>query len=810
MTGIKWVGVGVGVLGLSGLFGLTSVQAEDGVNRVFEEVVVTARKREETAQSVPIPITALGAEQMQTRNMTEIRDIERLSPNTDIDYSAVNGTSLQVFMRGIGQTNWSSTQDPKIGIYVDGVYLSRPQGGLLDFNDVSRVEVLRGPQGTLFGRNTTAGLIQIINNRPEQEFEAKAHVGVGNEGQRTGGFVVNAPISENLAARFSYSMNQADGIITNAFTGMDRGNEDSMSYRAALRWEDDALDAQLTFDHFEADERAPLGSCRFTGPADPFAALGLGGLPSVAVLFGVYGDMKANCENTSSSVSMDTTNNENAISDVDAVSLRLSYDFGGFQISSITAQRNIENFNGTWGWVMGNGPTVNFLEILNNVSENEILSQELRMTGATDRLDWVVGAYWFEESSQEGLDVPLFRGVGAPTPEQWPLFYAPNGAGGTLGGAALGAQLYGSRYQAYDVVNANQAFFAEMTYALTDQLDLTLGARYTKDDRDFTRIQTLYGGAFDPFYFCPGMPTFELAPGVPAAASDRCFQTVSYSKTTPRAILSYQVSSDMMVYGSYSMGYSSGGFNQDVRMRAYLPEVSDNLEFGVKSELLNGKLRLNATVFNNTYKNQQLTVGRIVNGQPTADLINAQEATLNGFELELLGQLTDQLSVTVSAGYLTGDYDVFTIDDNVTVTAEDGSVGSIIQERDLSGTEFGSGNNLSFDVGLLHIVALNGGGEVVSSIGATFKDDRFYTLVNTPSSLAPSYWLLDGRVTWFMPNEKTSVSLWGSNLTDEEYVTTMLNQSGDREIGGIDASLGMTADYWGEPRRFGLELKHQF
>ena len=94
--------------------------------------------------------------------------------------------------------------------------------------------------------------------------------------------------------------------------------------------------------------------------------------------------------------------------------------------------------------------------------------------------------------------------------------------------------------------------------------------------------------------------------------------------------------------------------------------------------------------------------------------------------------------------------------------------------------------------------------------GATFKDDRFYTLVNTPSSLAPSYWLLDGRVTWFMPNEKTSVSLWGSNLTDEEYVTTMLSQSGDREIGGIDASLGMTADYWGEPRRFGLELKHQF
>ena len=153
--------------------------ANDGANRFIEEVVVVARKREETAQSVPIPITALNEEQLANRNVTEIRDLEKLSPNTDIGYSSVNGTAIQVFMRGIGQTNWSATQDPKIGIYVDDVYLSRPQGGLLDMMDVSRVEILRGPQGTLFGRNTTAGLIQIINNKPTQDSETSVRIGAG-------------------------------------------------------------------------------------------------------------------------------------------------------------------------------------------------------------------------------------------------------------------------------------------------------------------------------------------------------------------------------------------------------------------------------------------------------------------------------------------------------------------------------------------------------------------------------------------------------------------------------------------------------
>lgn len=798
-------------IALSTFTGLPTVLAsEDGAN-LIEEVVVTARRREEVAQEVPIPITALNQEQLIARNITEIRDIEKISPNTSIQYSAVNGSATEVFIRGIGQTNWSSTQDPKIGIYVDGVYLSRPQGGLLDLMDVAQIEVLRGPQGTLFGRNTTAGLIQITTNKPGFENEADISVGVGSDGHKNYGFTVNRVLSDNLASRFSLYAKETDGFITNSITGKDRGNEDSLSYRGSLLGTFGDVTARLTYDHFEADERAPLGTCRFTGPESGMTA---GGLSAIANMFGIYDDLRTNCMSTTRDVSIDTTNDESTTSDVDSYTLEFDYEMDWGDLTSITSYREIDNFNGSWGWVMGNGPGANFLEILNNESENEIFSQEFRLSGSMDKIDWIVGAYIFEENSEESLDVPLFRNVVAPSAADWPFFYVPSGATNadgsaqTLGDIALATQLFGSRGQSYDVTNENQAFFAEVTYKINDRVDVTVGARHTSDDREFTRIQTLFGGAPDPAYFCPGMPTIEVAPGVLVSASDRCSQDVSYSKTTPRIILSYDVSDDFMVYGSYSVGYSSGGFNQDVRMRAFLPEVSDNIEVGFKSDLLENRMRLNATVFHNIYENQQVTVGRLVNGQPTADLINAKEATLIGIEFDVLARLTDDLSLSMTGGYIEGDYDQFTIDDNVTdpVTLEES-----ILERDLSSVEFGNnGSEKSFDVSLLHTYRMGDRGDVTTSLGYSFKDDAYYTLENTPSSFEPSYWLLDGRVTWNLGNGSTRVSLWGTNLTDKEYVDTMINQSGDTAIGGIDPSLGMTAVYWGNPRRIGLDVTHAF
>ena len=787
-------------------------EEETGGYTIFEEIVVTARKREETAQSVPIPITALNEETMESRNVIEIQDLEKLSPNTSIQYSAVNGTASEVFLRGIGQVNWAATQDPKIGIYVDGVYLSRPQGGLFDLWDIERVEILRGPQGTLFGRNTTAGLIHVVNKRPGFERELDVHVGAGSDSHRTLGLVVNQPLSDRIAFRFAAYDKETDGFIENRLTGNDRANENSTTYRASAIMELDRLTAQITYNRFDSDERGPLGSCRFTGPDNPIDATGL---PQLAGIFGIYGQLQTSCRSTDRDQSIDTAPDETARSEVDAYSLHLTYDLDWAEINSITAHREIDNFNGTWGWVMGNSPGSNFLEVLNNTSENEVFSQELRLSGFTDRLDWVVGIYMFEEESDESVDVPLFRDVEPPDRRDWPIFYFPtgnrnpDGSRQIVGDLALLAQVFSSRHQAYDVTNKNRAIFGEITYQISENLDFTFGVRYTEDDREFTRIQTLYGGGFDPTYMCPGMPTTEVAPGVFAAASDRCTQEVSYDETTPRGILSYALSDDVMLYTSYSVGYSSGGFNQDVRMRPYLPEISDNWEVGFKSFLFDGRVRLNATAFHNNYENQQLTVGRLVNGQPTADLINAQEAVIWGIEAELLAGLTERLSLALALGHLDGGYEEFTVED------EDFDVITlqrVTSVRDLSDVGFGSpdGKRLTADISFQHRWPLSGGGEISSSIGFSYSDDLWYSLENIPSSKADGYWLSDLRITWYLANDRTRISLWGNNLFDEDYVNTMLNQAGDVEVGGINSGLAMSTDYWGEPRRWGVEFKHSF
>ena len=778
----------------------TSIFAEEEVS-VFDEVVVTARKRAEYSQSVPIPISALNEEQLEIRNIVELTDIEKLAPNLSIQASSVNSGVLEVYMRGIGQANWAIPHDPKIGLYTDGVYAARPQGGLVDLYDLQRVEVLRGPQGTLFGKNTTAGLINIITNQPTQETEGKIRLGAGSDSHQLIEGMFNTPLSDSLAFRFSFLTKETDGYIINSITGNDRGNEDTTSFRAQLKYDTDAYSANLAFSRFDQDERAALGSCRFTGPEN--GALS-GGLGAVANIFGIYDALKENCRSTTKDVSLDTSPNENNTAEKDSITLTQIFETEVGTIESISNYSELDAFNGTWGWVMGNGPGVNFLEIHDDTMTHEQWSQELRLSGSTENMDWVVGLYAFEEDGEATIDVPLFRGVN-PSPLLPPA----------LAAVALQTKLLGSETQGSITNMQNQAVFFEGTYGLSDNLDLTIGARYTEDEREYTRSSELYEdasaigmpGTFNLFYACPTMVTNAFG----FATSDRCTRTVEYSETTPRAILSYQQTDDVLFYASYSKGYSSGGFNGDVAMRRFLPETSDNYEFGMKGEFLDNRLRVNATLFSTTYENQQVTVGRIVNGTPIADLVNAQEATLEGMEFEILAQLSDSLVLTAMLATFEGEYDEFIIEDNTTVTNADGSLSTLVVERDITDTGFGGNDDrLTWDVSLIHTYDLGDGSDIQSTIGISYHDEENYTLEDVPSSVADDYELVDARITWNLADGQTSISLWGTNLTDEEYVNNMLSQSGDIEIGGTNFSLGMTADYWGEPRRYGVEFRRNF
>jgi len=293
------------------------------------------------------------------RNITELTDIEKIAPNVNIEGSGVNGNVLSVFMRGIGQSNWGQSHDPKIGIYTDGVYSARPQGGLVDLYDVARVEVLRGPQGTIFGKNTTAGLIHIITNTPSQEIESKIKMGVGTEGHHLLEGMMNRPINDNWAFRLSFVDKKTDGFIVNELTGNDRGNQNSTSFRAQLRYENEGYMANLALSTFNTDERAPLSSCRWTGPAN--GALS-GGFGAIVNIIGTYDELRANCNGTTRHVSRDITDNENINVNKENFTLTQSYELGIGKLESITAYSELDSFNGSWGWGGGTGP--GYLEIL--------------------------------------------------------------------------------------------------------------------------------------------------------------------------------------------------------------------------------------------------------------------------------------------------------------------------------------------------------------------------------------------------------------------------------------------------------------
>ena len=776
-----------------------SVEAAEaaGARGFIEEVVVTARRREETAQEVPIPISALSSQDLKDRGADDMRDLTRITPNLSFNNSGSAKNTAQIFMRGIGQVNWAPTQDPKIGTYVDGVYLGRPQGGVFDFLDVERVEVLRGPQGTLFGRNTTAGLIHVLSNRPTNEFEFSVGGGFGVDGILRGDAVINVPVSDTFAMRLAVGHKESDGYVKNTGSGDDWNDEDSQSARLSFRWlPTDAIRADLILDAQRVRELPQLGSCEWGEPDNGAESAAF--LPSIAFIFGVYDEIRDACNG---SRPFRSNENDPADSEVDAYSatLDLEVDLGFATLNSITSYRDISDFNSSWGWASDTAGTASFLEVIDvNDNDSDQWSQELRLsgTGLNDQLDWVFGLYAFEEEAVNDLDVPLFRGVAAPDCADWPIFCFPGPIPGlTLGDFAQAIQVGGSRFQSVEAKNSSQAVFGEVTWRFAEDWAVTAGARYTEDTREFTRTEILLIGVPDAALACPaGTP--------PPRNGTTCEVDRDFTEVTPRIIFSYNVNDDVMVYAGWSKGYSSGGFNQDVRMRPFKPEISGNWEAGVKSLLLDKRLMLNLTAFHNTYEEQQITVGRLVDGNPTADLINAQEATLYGFEGELRAELPANWYVQGSFGWIDGEYDEFTVEDNVIGGPPDFI--ESVEIRDLSDTKMIRGAKYTYSVAVGKNTVFDNGSSLNGQIGWAFRSRTYNTLEAHDSSRQGKYGLLDASFVWTLPNGETSISLFGTNLLDRQYYPTAIDLTN-----GVSRS-GTNTKYWAEPRRYGIEFTHRF
>ncbi len=803
---------------VAGLHGLPPATAEE---LVLEEVIVTARKRVESMQETPVAVSAFGAEALREQGVRNLSDFNRVVPNIEVAPGNGNAGLANIYIRGVGQRNSGSNIDSGVGIYIDGVYMGRPDGALLDINDVQSVQVLRGPQGTLFGKNTTGGALVFTSNKPLDEYEGSMGLRVGNYDRLDGDLMFNVPITDSLFTRLSATHRSRDGYIDNLYDGEDYIDEDRQNVLWQTRWlATDDLTLDLNLNWARTDQTSRPQKCvkvpGFTGWQEALFDL-LAVVPSTGR---TYSDF---CRDNFEAGGGDY---RKVISDLGSVyeaenkgaSLTAEWVLNDdLSVKSITAWRYTEAEQND----DLDSSAIPFLHRTNSVhpfstpAETDQYSQEIQFTGSgfDDKLQYVTGAYWFREDSDERRTVNL---LGPYDPALAGLFFM-----------STTANLKVAENEAW-------AVFGQADWEFNDHWRLTLGLRYTDEDREFTRelylpvVETIdanggpvvdIGGGL----YAVSRPDFEFNPNYEFRRADSPSGKVSNDNYTPMASLQYLLDETGFVdfgsvYLTYSEGFLSGGLSEAPRgdLEEFEPEEVENFELGFKLDMLDRRLRVNGALFHMDYSNRQLTT-LVVNqgtGSPAPATINAAESTIRGLELETTWLASANWLVTFNAAINDGDIDEF--DDVQLTLGTSPEVPAGCTRGDLVVIQVDECPNDRSDENLprlpeeSYFLAVQYSwdspwGLVEPRLQASWKFDIDYCFDS--ASCRSGLWLedkqydLSGRVTWFSRDGKWTAALWGSNLTDEEYI-----------IGGVALveSQGTGGYVANPPRMYGAELQYRW
>lgn len=601
----------------------------------LEEIMVTARRVRENLQDTPIAVTAFAGQLLEERQIFKTDQLDQVVPNLQFSNNAPlagNNSSSQVFIRGIGQSDPTSTVDPGVGLYIDDVYIGNAVGGTLDFRDIASVQVLRGPQGTLFGRNTIGGAILITTTEPGDEFGATIKAGLGSDNLIDGFLAVDAPFAETFKSRFSFGIRQQDGYVTRT-DGTDLGDTDTYTAQAKFVWKPSAsARATLALDYTRADENgSPLVFAAINeGAAFPRVSsfeAGCPGMASVATPVPMINDDR--CANDFQARGPYGNNGSLPLKstfDNWGTSLNLSFDLReSLVLKSISSYRDV-----TWEGVRDADNTpLTILHTLYDVDGSQ-WSQELQLTYQTDPLTAVVGAYYFDQKSNDIVTIQL----NPPPP---------------------GIQQDSDNNK---VDNQSWAIFTQATYKLTDRLSLTAGGRYTEDKK-----------ASFPDQFDFSNPNLKQVPAI--------WYRDTFSAFTPSASLSMHWTEQTMTYLSYAKGFKSGGWNshfnavlsQDLvdALLKFDPEEAETFELGFKLDLAGNTLRLNGAIFTSDYTDMQVTYRGPIFPPPIQPgvapfLTNAGEASIDGAELELTWAPSAPWLIEGSLGYLDTRLDKLIVD----------------------------------------------------------------------------------------------------------------------------------------------------
>lgn len=726
----------------------------DGKFSSLDTITVTARKRSEEAQSVPIAITAVNAEGIENRNLQNVSEIGALSPNMVFDTNPpISGSNAgaSVFIRGIGQIDFLMTTEPGVGVYVDGVYLARSVGMALDLVDVERVEILRGPQGTLFGRNTIGGAVSVISKKPGDELSGKLSFTTGSDDRLDVYGSVGGPLSDSLKASLAVSYRSQDGYVKSLQGGRDLGDVNALAGRLALYYEPaDNFRAQLNFDatrRREASAGAALLRTIIDPPTGPVPGFGFAynaifsGDPaciSAATGFGnplcfndqwVAGPFATNSTYAAEPANPGFSNRSDL--DLWGVGGTLEYDLtGSLTVKSVTSYREMES---EFARDADHSPFI--INHTENLFTHDQFSQELQLLGDSfdGRLKWVLGGYYF---SEDGRDVNNVN---------FSLVHLRSGG---------------------FIDNKSKAVFGQGTFDITSELHLTLGGRYTRDDKNFLPDQYI----LDP----------KLTVALGLAAGDRALPMVNYkneiSEFTPYANISYDFAPGSMIYVSYSEGFKSGGFTQRVfppllAAPTFKPEFVEVYEAGFKSEPTNW-LRVNGAVFQTNYDDIQL----LVLLGPALQWVNGSTARIRGAELEYVVLPAEGLLVEGGLGYLDATYK--------TLTPEAIAFGINPGNRFVNAPEWqlNSAASYSFDIGAVN---------VTPRIDWSYRTKTYNDAINSPGIVQKAYHVVNANIAVEFSRAKLVFGV--SNLTDTLYWTSAFSHP----EGGIEeASFARPREWW--------------
>ncbi|AKH43099.1 iron complex outermembrane receptor protein [Altererythrobacter atlanticus] len=595
-----------------------------------EAIVVTARRREESLQETPIAISAFSAETLQDRQIQQTQDLEKITPSLQFKPAGQlsgNSASSVVFIRGIGQLDPTAAVDPGVGIYIDEVYVGRAVGGTIDFGDIASVEVLRGPQGTLFGRNTIGGAILVRTKEPEfGEFSGTGRFRVGEDDLYEGFAALNIPIGDTVAARVSGGFRNRDGYVIRSFDGLDLGNDNSHTFNGALRWEpSSSFELSLRGDYTKRDENgapfvfaginetAPVPAIVSVAAGCPGATMPFPGTPAPGAPFvpNIDDPRCANDFQAKGPYVNGGTADVMSTSEVWGMSATATLDVSNsVTLKSITAYRSTDSRG------IRDADNTPFLLITTDVgSQSEQFSQELQLQYDAGPLSGIAGVYYFDEDTSERATVPLSFPPSPPV-------IASILAGGP-----------GSRdLQFSDLETRSLAAFGEVSYEVAPGFDLSGGLRYTEDRKTYqgTVFNLFPADQPDP----DPLPTEAIPDGGPLFIYNTPNRD-TFSALTGSASANYEFAHWLNGYISYARSFKSGGFN--TRYNAPPPgnvpvpfdeEKVDSYEIGAKIEV--GDFRLNMAAFNAEYSDIQLVFRQGV----VPLLFNAGKARIRGFEAE--------------------------------------------------------------------------------------------------------------------------------------------------------------------------------